>query len=252
VATHRIQVPALLGAATLGTLRDAVEGVVSDPTRSLVLLEGAPGVFCRGLDLGVLLEPGKGRSVEEEADLAFAEFAGCLWLLRRAGKPVMAVVDGEVLGGGIGLVAAADLVIATDRSTFGLPEVLFGLIPAAVLPFLFERVPPQKARLAALVGASYDAVAAHALGLVDVLTTADGLERTVDIQVRALLRASPRAVGALKRFTLEVASRETDAALRRGVDLSRSLLADERVREAIRGFLTGGAVPWGAEEESSE
>jgi len=248
VDIHRIQVPPLLDVKVLRALRDAVEAVVSDPARGLVLLEGASGVFCRGFDLGRLLEPAEGRSAEEEAGLATDEFAQCLRLIREAAKPAMAIVDGEVLGGGVGLVAVADLVVASDRSTFGLPETLFGLIPAVVLPFLFERVAPQKARLAALVGASCDAATAHQLGLVDVLTTPEGLEQTVAAQARGLLRASPAAVGALKRFSRELTSLDGHAAYRRGADLTRELLGDEHVRQAIRGFLAGDGVPWRVED----
>jgi len=163
-----------------------------------------------------------------------------VWLIRSCGKPVVAAVDGETLGGGVGLAAACDLVVATERSTFGMPETLFGLIPAITLPLLLERMTPQKTRLVTMTARSYGAAEAHALGLVDEVTSADALVPTVRAHVRSLVRASPEAVVALKRLCGNLA--RTD--LERGGEMTRTLLQREQVGQAIREFMAGGRVPW--------
>src|SRR4051812_27966939 len=147
----RIRVPRALEPAGLVELGRALLAASRDDAIRVLLLEGAEGVFCRGLDAAVALET---RGVAEEARAAHA-FASCLRALRFGGKPTIAAVDGEALGGGVGLVAACDLVLATERATFALPELLFGLLPATILPLLHERMPPQKARLLALRGRSH-------------------------------------------------------------------------------------------------
>ena len=85
----------------------------------------------------------------------------------RCGAPAVAYVDGEARGGGVGLAAACDLVLATPRATFALPEALFGLVPGAIRPILEERMAPQKVRRLALLAGSIGAEEALALGLVD-------------------------------------------------------------------------------------
>jgi enoyl-CoA hydratase/carnithine racemase len=144
----------------------------------------------------------------------------------------------------VGLAAACDLVVATARSTFGLPEALFGLIPAITLPVLLERMTPQKARLITMTGGSYGAAEAQALGLVDVVTAAEALEATVRAHARSLARASPEAVGALKRFCADLMLPEGRAPLERGGELTRTLLRQEHVGQAIREFMAGGRLPW--------
>jgi enoyl-CoA hydratase/carnithine racemase len=167
-------------------------------------------------------------------------FVHCVWLIRSCGKPVVAAVDGETLAGGVGLAAACDLVVATERSTFGMPETLFGLIPAITLPVLLERMPPQKVRLLTMTARSYGAAEAQALGLVDVVTSADALVPTVRAHVRSLGRTSPEAVGAVKRLCGNLARID----LERGGEMTRTLLQREQVGQAIREFMAGGPLPW--------
>src|SRR5690606_40185816 len=165
-------------------LRDA-----EDSKRCRVLVvESTPGVFCRGMDLECLVA----HAGEDQSD-KLAAYARCMERLRGSQKAVICLIDGEAMGGGVGLAAAADLVIATARSRFSLPECVLGLIPAMVLPLLCERMPVQKARWMAMSSRSVKAEEALALGLVDEL--AEGpieLEQSLRRTLKQLLRASPR------------------------------------------------------------
>src|SRR5204863_9100504 len=84
------------------------------------------------------------------ADRGGAAFFGLLRRFTTVGRVIVSIVDGRVTGGGVGLVAASDLVYATERSSFGLPEALWGLLPCCVLPFLIRRVGYQPAYAMAL------------------------------------------------------------------------------------------------------
>ena len=235
----RIQVPPTLDARSTGELAEDIERAISQP-HGVIVLAGGDGTFCRGIDFTSLLAAEDAGDLDTECTRSVDAFVRCVWLIRSCGKPVVAAVDGETLAGGVGLAAACDLVIATERSTFGMPEALFGLIPAIALPLLLERMTPQKARLIAMTGHSYRAAEAHALGLVDVVTSADGLVPTVRAHVRSLARTSPDAVAALKRPCGDL----TRAELERGGEMTRTRLQREQVGQAIRAFMAGGRAPW--------
>jgi enoyl-CoA hydratase/carnithine racemase len=242
---HRVQVPPVLDARTTGALADCLQQAAAR-AGGVILLTGADGTFCRGIDFTSLLAAEDAGTLEVECAQSVDAFVRCVRLIRSCDKPVIAAVDGETLAGGVGLAAACDLVVATERSTFGLPESLFGLIPAITLPVLLERMTPQKARLVILTAASYGAAEAQALGLVDVVTPADALEPTIRAHARWLARASPEAVGALKRFCADLVSPERGALLERGGEMTRAFLQREQVGQAIREFMAGGRLPWEA------
>ena len=237
---HRIQVPPALDARSTGELAEGIERAISQPHGVIVLAGGADGTFCRGIDFTSLLAADDAGALETECARSVDAFVRCVWLIRSCGKPVIAAVDGETLAGGVGLAAACDVVIATERSTFGMPEALFGLLPAMVLPVLLERMTPQTARLLTMTARSYVAAEAQAFGLVDVVTSADALVSTVRAEARSLVRASPDAVGALKRLCGNLA--RTD--LERGGEMTRTLVQREQVGQAIREFMAGGPLPW--------
>jgi polyketide biosynthesis enoyl-CoA hydratase PksH len=242
---HRVQVPPTLDAGSTSELADSIERAISEP-RGVVVLAGGEGKFCRGIDFTSLLAAEETGTLPAECARSVDAFVQCVWLIRSCAKPVIAAVDGETLAGGVGLAAACDLVVATERSTFGLPEALFGLVPAITLPVLLERMTPQKARLVMMSAASYGAAEAQTLGLVDVVTSAEALAATVRARARMLARTSPEAVGALKRQRGSLALAEGRAVLERGGETTRALLQSQHVGQAIREFMAGGPLPWEA------
>ncbi len=236
-ASLRILVPAALGATSIDVFHRAILQVRQAPVR-VIVLEGSEGVFCRGMDMAEL-----GGSAWTAAEVV-QSFARLLTDLRLAGRPTIAVVDGEALGGGLGVAAACDLVVATPRSRFGLPEVLFGLLPGVVLPVLLDRMPAQKARLLALQAGTISAAEAQAIGLVDAVVAQEDLERALRRWVRTFSRAEPVAVGTLKRYAAEVASLDVAAGIERGAGLTAERLADRDVLDSVRDFVAGGSPRW--------
>ncbi len=241
---HRIPVPPALDARTTGELAQRIEHAAAQPGGVIVLAGGA-GTFCRGIDFTALLAAQDAGALEVECARSVEAFVRCLRRIRSCGRPVVAAVDGETLAGGVGLAAACDLVVATERSTFGLPETLFGLIPAITLPVLLERMTPQKARLVILTGRSYGATEAQSLGLVDVVTSAEAFGATVHAHARSLARTSSDAVGTLRRLCADLSPGGGDG-LERGGELTLTLLQRAHVGQAIREFMAGGRLPWEA------
>ena len=229
-----------LNGAGLDQLGEVLAQAEAEPRCRVLVLESVPGTFCRGMDLDFLVA----HAGEDQSEKLNA-YAGCMENLRASKKAVICLVDGEAMGGGVGLVAAADMVIATSRARFALPECVLGLIPAMVLPLLCERMPVQKARWMALSSRSVKADDAFAMGLVDELV--DGpiqLEQALRRVLKRLLRASPKAVARLKRYSTEIATLSRADALELGADRTANDLLELETIAAIKGFMGGESPPW--------
>ena len=217
-------------------IEDLVAALAEQTEARVVTLEGDGGVFCEGFDLTLLAQPAAG----DIGVTVLERFGALLDAIAATPRPVIALVDGPAMGGGVGLAAAADLVVATPRATFGLPEALFGLVPAMVFPVLARRVGAPQARWLALGAASLSASDAWRLGLVDEL--ADDLETTLRRHLQRLSRMDPRAVAAVK--AMAAAHDAAPASYRAHAAASfRRLRASDETRERINRFMAGD-TPW--------
>jgi enoyl-CoA hydratase/carnithine racemase len=215
-AAYVIPVPPTLDGASSAALLAHVRAA-AEAAAPVVVLKGADGVFCRGLD------PRCVGAAVSDADVRV--FADALLALRRMAKPVVAAVDGVALGGGLGLAAAADAVVASDASTFGLPEAQLGFAPAIIMPFLLERMRPQQCRLWSLSAHARGAAEALRAGLVDVVTTRGDFPRHVRYWIRQVSRAHPRSVPHVKRLT-SWRQEDLESSLREGVALTTALFPE--------------------------
>lgn len=211
-----VVVPPALTLASTVELADAVAS--PDP----LVLRGGDDVFCRGLAPG----PCALEDLERHARLLLA--------LRGRGAPTVAVVAGDALGGGLGLAAACDFVLARPGARFALPEVLFGLSPAIVLPFLRERALPAPLRRLALTGRAIDADEAARIGLVDEVAP----DPEPAPLLRALARGEPGGRARLKRVPAELEA-EVLAACR----VTAEAIASPAAR-ARRERFDAGLAPW--------
>jgi enoyl-CoA hydratase/carnithine racemase len=213
----------------------AVERAIAAGPRALVIASAGPE-FCAGMDLGAALAtPGP------ELRATLQRFAGCLRLLADAGVATIAVVAGAASGGGVGLAAACDVVVAAPTATFALPELRYGLVPALILPHVRARVGARRVRSLALTGEPLPAARAEAWGLVDVL--ADDPQAAVHGLLRGLLRARPQAIATLKRLTAKGPAGAEEAG--QGAGQTAGDLEDPELRAALRALLVDGlAPPW--------
>lgn len=203
---------------------------VVDARADVLVLEGVPGVFCEG---GAL-------DTATSAEAEPLTFAALLRAIETSPRPVVALVDGSARGGGVGLAAAADVVLATTRSTFGLPETVLGLIPAMVFPVVARRVGLGRARRLALGLTSLSAVEAAAEGLVDEVVV--DLDTALARLERRLDRLDLGAFGSMKSLIVthfETPAGYDDAA----AGALNDRLQDPHVAARIRRFVDGDA-PW--------
>jgi len=121
-------------------------------------------------------------------------------------KPVVARIDGYALGGGLELALACDVVVASERSVFGLPEATLGLVPGAGGVFrLVRQLPPRVAMGYLLTGRRFDAATAHSYGLINDVVPDDRLDACVEGWIADLVAAAPLSVRAIKEAALRSA-----------------------------------------------
>lgn len=214
----------------IGAALDEAERV---PGCRILLLEGGDGVFCTGMDL----EEAAGGDVADGG----RAFYGLLRRFTETPVTVVARVDGRAAGGGVGLAAASDFVFASERSTFSLPEALWGLLPCCVLPFLIRRTGFQKAYAMTLSTQPVSAAEAAAFHLVDeVSDDPEALVRRLAYRLTKLDRA---VVTDMKRYFRElwILSDETE---RVAVKEFGRLMSSPEVHQRLVDYATEKRFPW--------
>ena len=210
----------------------ALERAAAEEEARVVVLMATGKVFCSGADLS----EAAGGSMEEGALTIVA--------IQRAvaahPKPVVTRLQGPVRAGGIGLVAASDVVVSAEGATFALTEVKLGLAPAAISLTVLPRMTSRAASLAALGGEVFDAAAALEHGLVTRVVPAEGLDAAVEEVCTSLASGSPQGL----RETKALLNRDLLARIdERGPELaalSARLFGSEEAKAAMTAFLARG------------
>ena len=182
-----------LSRAMRAQLTTALTDALADDAVRVVVLDHTGRVFCSGMDLSEAAgAPAAGQGV--------TEFPALLELVWTAPKPVVAVVRGPARAGGVGLLAACDVVVAGEAATFALSEVRLGLVPGVISAVVRPRMQPAVLHRLALTGEVFGAREAAAAGLVDLAVPDGDVDATVAAQVTALAAGSPTALAATKRL----------------------------------------------------
>jgi len=208
---------------------------------SVVVLSGLPEVFCFGADFNETHNGARHGTEPSHGPEALYE----LWLKLATGPFIsIAHVRGKTNAGGIGFVAASDLVLADDTATFSLSELLFGVIPACVLPFLIRRAGFQKAHYLTLTTQPVPVQQAHAWGIVDAWEPRS--ESLLHKHLLRLRRLSKTAITRYKRYMAEL-----DGSLERlkqpAIAVNRTVFSDPKNLEGIVRYVEKGLFPWEAE-----
>lgn len=219
--------------ADLGAVLDQCESDLTAPPVTVLVLEGSATVFCAGGDFDAMAAAG---------EVADATPLYQLWLRMAAGPFVtVSVVRGRVNAGGVGFVAASDIVLAEPSAAFSLSELLFGVFPACVLPFLARRTGPQQAHYMTLMTRAFSAQEALAAGLVDALgDDVELLLRQHLLRLRRLSRAG------LQRYKAYRAALAGDLVQWQpvAVEANRRMFSDPQVQHDIRRYVRESKFPW--------
>jgi polyketide biosynthesis enoyl-CoA hydratase PksH len=209
---------------------------------TLVVFEGSPEVFCYGADLAAF-GPGAGGGAEYDPSPLYD-----LWLRMATGPFVtIAHVRGKTNAGGVGFVAASDIVLAENSATFSLSELLFGLYPAMVMPFLIRRTGYQRAHYLTLLTKPVAAPQAAEWGLVDACA-----ERGGPLLSQHLSRLSKLPKDGIERYKRFMTSRLQPLAEQREAAIAANLeiFSSDVNRDRIARFVEHGIYPWEAVEAS--
>lgn len=195
----------------IGALTSELRRLEADDAVRVVILAAAGKSFSAGADLGWMRRMADYSHAENLADArALAEL---MRTLDRLAKPTIALVQGPVYGGGVGLVACCDIALATPRAQFCLSEVKLGLIPAVISPYVVTAMGARAARRYFISAERFSAQEALRLGLVHELVAEDELAERGAALAAQLLQNGPRAMAAAKELVAEVARRPLDEGL---------------------------------------
>jgi methylglutaconyl-CoA hydratase len=174
-------------------LRAALSEALADDAVRAVVLDHTGRVFCSGMDLF----EAAGGGVEDQGVREFPQILEAIWT---SPKPVMAVVRGPARAGGVGLLAACDVVVAGASATFAFSEVRLGLVPAVISAVVLPRMLPHVAHRLMLTGEVFDAATAATGGLVDLAVPDGEVDDVVAAQLTALTAGAPTALAETKRL----------------------------------------------------
>ena len=175
----------------------------TDPQVRVVLLAASGKSFSAGADLNWMRRMADYSRAENLADAR--GLAELMHTLDGLSKPTIALVQGAAYGGGVGLVAACDIVLATSTACFCLSEVKLGLIPAVISPYVIAAIGARHARRYFLTAERFDAAEGRRLGLVHEVVEAEDLQPRAEALSRTLLSNGPNALAAAKRLVADVA-----------------------------------------------
>jgi methylglutaconyl-CoA hydratase len=227
-------------AAVIGELTAAVERV--DRSARAVVLQSEGDTFCAGADVEWMRGMADYSLEQNIADSK--ALAGMFRALYDLEMPLVARVQGAAIGGGAGLVAVADIAVASTEASFAFTEARLGILPAVVSPYVVRKIGPARATALFVTGSRIDAKRAYEIGLVERLVEPSDLDAAVGRVLDAILSGGPKALNAAKRLVREVEGRPIDEI----GELTVKRIAETRVshegQEGLRAFLERRDPRW--------
>lgn len=244
IRLNRPEVHNALNADLLARMNDILDELRGADGVRVVFIEGTGKSFSAGADLD---------SMRKAADMTHADnlmdaqrFAECFHRLATLPMPTIALVNGPAMGGGVGLVAACDIAVASKAAFFSLSEVRLGLIPATISPYVVEAIGPRQAKRYFTTAERFDAEEARRIGLVHIVVEdKDALQNEAERLAKEILQNGPKAVHAAKDLIDAVMWREIDHHLRQ--DTAKRIAdirATDEGKEGTQAFLDKRKPKW--------
>jgi methylglutaconyl-CoA hydratase len=229
-----------LSRALVAELHREFSALAEGGATRVVVLSGEGPVFCSGADIGEFLEVAESGKALEDAEHVAALFAAIV----DCPVPVLARVEGGAYGGGVGLVCAADIVIASDNTKFSLSEARLGLVPAIISPYVVAALGEREAKARMLLASPFDASEALRIGLIHSVVPANELYAAVEAAISSLLQCAPGAHAGIKRLPRQLKSLDPAAVRAFTTSLLAERLATDETREGLSAFLEKRPPAW--------
>ncbi len=220
----------------IAALTETFDSLSKDDGVRAIVLEGRGKAFCAGADLSWMKKMAAYTLGENLADAE--RLAAMFEAIDSCPRPVVARIQGAALGGGTGLAAVSDVVVAEEGTLFGTTEVRLGIVPAVISPYMVRKIGESAARYWFTTGERFDAQAAARAGLVHTVVPVGSLDAEIERLLDAFLSSGPEAVSEAKRLATSASARAA----------ATSSIAARRVsaegQEGLRAFLEKRKPVW--------
>jgi len=234
-----------LDRATIAALCVQLERCAEDPGVRVVQITGTGDVFCAGADLGEMQAQAQAAEADNRRDAE--QLATMLSILDSLPKPTLARVNGDGYGGALGILAACDIVVASDAAKFAFTEVRLGIIPAVISPFVLGKIGEGAARRYFLTAETLTAADLKELGLVQEVVPLAQLDAACDRITEALLKGAPGAQAkakALIRDFAQAAAPKRGAASQEAAARLAQLRVQPEAQEGFSAFFSKRKASW--------
>ena len=225
-------------------LVEAASKIPTDSSTRVVLLEGEGTSFCAGADIDSMRQLGE--CDEQDNRAAALRMAKLFAALDTLQKPLVGRLHGHCFGGGVGLAAVCDIVVAEESCVFSTSEVRLGIIPAVVGPYLVQKMGLSRCRELILSARRFSCTEAQIFGLVHHVTDKDSLDKVVDTVLNDLLLGGPRAQEHVKSFLRKLG--DGDRTREKWAEWTAAEIARARAsregQQGLEAFLNKTPPPW--------
>jgi len=223
-------------------IRKVVSELNSNYDLRAVILTGTGKSFCAGADLRWMRKIS--RQGRDDRISEATEFSEMLYELDKLNKPLIGRINGLSLGGALGLISCCDIVVAAEEAEFSLTEVLLGLLPATISPFVLRRIGAVNARRIMLNAHRFSAEEAIQYGLISKIVPKKKLDEAIENEIKGILRCAPEAVTATKALIEKVCEKNPDEIRGFTVEKLADAWESDTVKEGIDAFFSKRRPLW--------
>ena len=242
ITMRRAEARNAFNARLVADLHEAFSDLRSDTRLHTVILTGDGPAFSAGADLNMMKASS---AFSQEQNLNDALAMGDLFkIINTFPCAVIGRINGTAMGGGLGLVAVCDIVIAVDSAKLAFSEVRLGIAPAVISPYVIRKIGEAQARMLFLTGETFSAAYAREIGLAHIVTTAEELDAAVENKVGELLKSAPLAMRACKALALNVGQMDSETARRYTAETIARLRVSAEGQEGLQAFLEKRKPNW--------
>jgi methylglutaconyl-CoA hydratase len=214
-----------------------------DPHTRAIVLTGAGKSFSAGADLNYM-RSSKDFSYEENYDDAF-RLEQLFNTIYTTPKPVVGRINGAAFGGGIGLISVCDIALAVKNAKMAFSEVNLGIMPAVISPYVIPKIGFSNARRYFLTGERFDAIKAHAIGLIhEIADDINDLDQKLTEILNQILESSPSAMASIKQLLLKNRDTEFQEVRKYCIDKIAEIRTSSEGKEGLSAFLNKKSPNW--------
>ena len=244
VTLNRPEVHNAFNRRLIGELRAAFEAIAAGPMGEVraVILAGAGKSFCAGADVH-WMRSSLSYSREENVADALA-MATMFSTINACPVPVVGRLHGAALGGGVGLAAVCDIVVASEETRFAFSEAKLGIAPAVISPYVLAKIGRSHARALCFTAERFGVDRALRIGLAHSVVPRDGLDAEVNRIVGEIKSSAPAAIARAKELIAAVPNLDPTTAMRFTAETIAALRVSEEGQAGLRAFLDKTPAPW--------